>query len=1356
MEGMIGFLMLLVLTFPVVVLIWLFVHGSRLRRIEESQLRQPLAESDHEHVVDLLRRVHALERQIRERPAVVPAAEPVAQEVSPPAPAPVVAPRPPVPPPVVIPPPPALPPRVEVPPPPPRPAPVVAPPPTPKPPPVVAAPPSPPPAPKPAPPVLRPVQAPAFLPASGPTLRERLFAGDEWEAVVGGSWLNKLGAVILVVGLALLLGYSAARVGPLGRVLISAAASLSLLVTGIVIEARGRFRVFARGLIGAGWAGLYSTAYAMYSVEAARVIHDPWAGAAVLLAVAVGMIVHSLRYRSEAVTGVAYIAAYVSLAITPLAPFSVLGLFPITVSLLVISARMRWHTASLLSLLATYLVCGTRESHGSPLWATTALIAGYWLAFEVYDIARSAQPAATPWLARMIWPLNGAAAFLLAFAKWQSVQPQNIHWLLAGTGGAFLLSGITRAIVRPPSSLSEGESRSDGYEPAVTVAAGLIAWASLQGFSLLHAVFALAAEAEALFVAGLAFRAAHLRKLAAAVFGVTVVALGADASLGEPKAASGLLRYPWTPAAAALAAVFCLNRVLRRPGLAYSWAASAAVMIVLGFEVPLQCLGLAWLAFAALLFEYGIARRLEEFRLQGYVCGAAAVVSLMLVNVSGVGVAALPNVWRWLYIAIAAFYALTGQMLRPWPSRLGEDERPVVRAFCSWAGSLASVAVLWHAVRLENLGLAWLFLGAALFEVSLLVRLNDLRWQAYTIGIASTACLVMVNVLGGQPDVGLLAPSNAWQRLYLAIAVLYALTGQMLRSWPNRLGENEQKAVRAFCSWAGSLVFVAVLWHAVRLENLGPAWVLLGAALFEVGLLVRLNHLRWQAYTIGVAAAVCLTTANAYGIGVAAGPNTWRPLYIAIAVFYALTGQLLRGWPGRLAENERTVLRAFCSWAGSLASVAVLWHAVRLENLGLAWLLLGAALFEAGLLVRLSDLRWQAYTIGVAAAVCLGAVNGVGVGLPGPAGQWQRLAIAAAACFGLAVQAARWWPAWLESTDEQACVRSFSTTAGAAAAATAIWYAFPSPLVALGWAALALALFEAGALGAAFRACSAVLAGMTFARLFFANFTNLGETAGISHRILTALPVICLFCYLWARLRMSENRCHVWENSLSRLYLYAPVILWTVLLRFELGRTLAVTGWALTSIVLLAVGLKSGIGDLRALSYVLAILTFVRSWNTNFYIADSLLGVPARVLTGAFVIANLYAGELIAPRRKSGENLARTWLARLDAHARLGFSLMATTLLAVLIYYEVSGTLLTVGWGIEGAVLLLAGFALRERSLRLSGLALLLSCAAKLFAYDLRALEIVYRILSFLVLGLLLLGASWIYTRYRGQLKRYL
>ena len=62
----------------------------------------------------------------------------------------------------------------------------------------------------------------------------------------------------------------------------------------------------------------------------------------------------------------------------------------------------------------------------------------------------------------------------------------------------------------------------------------------------------------------------------------------------------------------------------------------------------------------------------------------------------------------------------------------------------------------------------------------------------------------------------------------------------------------------------------------------------------------------------------------------------------------------------------------------------------------------------------------------------------------------------------------------------------------------------------------------------------------------------------------------------------------------------------------------------------------------------------------------------------------------------------------------------------------------------------------RERVVRLQGLGLLLVGILKLFIYDLRNLETIYKILSFVILGLILLGAPWIYSRFREHLRELL
>src|SRR5260370_17665603 len=120
--------------------------------------------------------------------------------------------------------------------------------------------------------------------------------------------------------------------------------------------------------------------------------------------------------------------------------------------------------------------------------------------------------------------------------------------------------------------------------------------------------------------------------------------------------------------------------------------------------------------------------------------------------------------------------------------------------------------------------------------------------------------------------------------------------------------------------------------------------------------------------------------------------------------------------------------------------------------------------------------------------------------------------------------------------------------------------------------------------------------------------------------------------------------------------------------------------------------------------------------------------MAGRIATGAFVIACFFAAQLLIPQTR---------------RARLFYSLLATVLLTILLYHEVSGSFLTMAWGAEGLLLLAVGFPLRDRTLRLSGLTLFMVCILKLFWYDLPDLETLSPILPFTLLCVILVGCPW-------------
>ena len=72
----------------------------------------------------------------------------------------------------------------------------------------------------------------------------------------------------------------------------------------------------------------------------------------------------------------------------------------------------------------------------------------------------------------------------------------------------------------------------------------------------------------------------------------------------------------------------------------------------------------------------------------------------------------------------------------------------------------------------------------------------------------------------------------------------------------------------------------------------------------------------------------------------------------------------------------------------------------------------------------------------------------------------------------------------------------------------------------------------------------------------------------------------------------------------------------------------------------------------------------------------------------------------------------------------------------------------SIAWLLLGLVLLFAGTLKHDRMLRLASLLVMLLTVGKVFLFDADALEGLWRVFSFLALGLSLLGLSWFYSRF--------
>ena len=160
------------------------------------------------------------------------------------------------------------------------------------------------------------------------------------------------------------------------------------------------------------------------------------------------------------------------------------------------------------------------------------------------------------------------------------------------------------------------------------------------------------------------------------------------------------------------------------------------------------------------------------------------------------------------------------------------------------------------------------------------------------------------------------------------------------------------------------------------------------------------------------------------------------------------------------------------------------------------------------------------------------------------------------------------------------------------------------------------------------------------------------------------------------------------------------------------------------------------------LSYIVGGILLLKLLLLDSYMlrtAEHLLMSP-RFLTYLTIIAVFYLSSLLLVIKDKKSSSVCSWSA----------SLLAVVLLGI----EIEGYLLSVSWAIFGLVLMIFGFVLSRPQVRIQAISILLLAVAKAFLIDVWELETIYRVISFIVLGVILLLASFLYSKYRDEIKK--
>ena len=276
------------------------------------------------------------------------------------------------------------------------------------------------------------------------------------------------------------------------------------------------------------------------------------------------------------------------------------------------------------------------------------------------------------------------------------------------------------------------------------------------------------------------------------------------------------------------------------------------------------------------------------------------------------------------------------------------------------------------------------------------------------------------------------------------------------------------------------------------------------------------------------------------------------------------------------------------------------------------------------------------------------------------------------------------------------------------------------------------------------------LAVIIFGRLLFLDLWNSHAIAILSWSVPWRMVIGCVgigsfgLAAAWYRLPQHRQTLKPIEAQALHAYIFASAILTWFLIMAEANIRWLSAAWAMeaTGTVLLgfwlrdrAVRLVGTIGCGVVALLVVGLMVLVTGehraeWNP---------------VATSWVIAFFYGLSWLYRSIPGGASFE--WEKRFQDLYAIG----ATVLLTGLLWLEVSRQWLSVAWAMEGLALVAVGFTLRDKVFRVAGLSVFGLLVLKILFVDLAGAETIYRILSFIVAGVILLLASFAYARFTGK-----
>jgi hypothetical protein len=1117
-----------------------------------------------------------------------------------------------------------------------------------------------------------PLISPLPVPAPKSTREQRMKSASAIEEALGANWFAKLGVGMTVIGVALLGMLVIQNLNPAGRALIVFGVAAVLLAGGIFLEKREKYRLLGRGGIGGGWALLFFTAYGIHHVATMRVLDSLVLDCVLMLAVALGMAAHTLRYKSQFVTGFAFLLGYVTVTLSfsdvrPLASAgtsesTVYGLFAgviLAIGLVTIVLKMGWFELEVFGILSSYLnhlywlykLLGIDGAHGRAFpeyHASLAMLFFYWLTFRISYVVRGTKTDFEEHVSTVSALLN--TLLLLGVLRFQSVQPDLAYIALLILGALefmFAQLPVTRRRRRAFIILS-------------LLGAALMIVSIPSHFSGNPVAYLWLVGAEVFLFAGIIFEEVVFLRVGlftGLLVGIDLIGFNfrplivLRAKTEDLASESGIL-FAVCGVALYLNALYVASRWKE----SFRGSLNRRLLDIHSYFGAFATATAAWalfandwtaLAFAAIMLAIAfLGRRLEKrhLQIQYALLGALTLYRALVFNLHIDTPAHMHITTRLITLPIlGAIFYLTAKL-----AALSDDqEQRAFRSLFAFAGTALFAALLWFEVPELWQPLLFIAFAVALSENARALRYHLLAFHAH--GIALMAVFTALTADHYNVHLWHTIPVHAFGALPVVAGCYWIAKG---------LGaENARhlEIARVAYSWIAAGVMVWILEEALRAPWIAVGWVAFAVAIALATRWIHYRQLAWQANVVAFAAFLRTYTCNL---------NLDQPLWRGVSLRLLTVGLVIAGAyvlakiSAEALEEFQYVVRNAYTWSAALFVGLLIFGEAPHNWMAVFFLAAGIILALVGRRWNLPHLGFEEHLFAIAAVARTFDYN---YHLTTYYGNFSvrilTVSIVAAGLYAIARKAT--------APDAPYALSSayLHTTAATSLLALLMWYEASTGWLAAFWALFAFAL---AAVDGRFklddlRWQAHGLAALTMIRSFSINMYVEDTWHGLSVRLLS-LSIVAVVFYAMSRfIRMPEP----WRaRDFHHIYSWSASLIVSLLLWHELKPVSIAVGLAAFGLVLFEYGLLRKVAQFRYQSYVAFAAAFVRIFFANLTADDPGVFWGQRMFTVGPLVLIFFFVYAQLPEKE--ENTARDGRFRFDAF----MAYLGTATVVALFYFQ--------------------------------------------------------------------------------------